>query len=102
MKRWPIELLFWMAALGALAMTNLESPHYSLCPIANMGWDWCPGCGIGRAIAALMQGQIRQSFEFHVLGIPALILIIHRIWDLGKQFLNRKKNLINYRRINHV
>lgn len=96
-------MMFWIAALIALAFTNLDNHHFSLCPIAAMGWDWCPGCGLGRSIAAIFQGRWTESFTYHVLGFPALGLISWRIWDLGRPYFNtNKKKLLNFRRKNHV
>ncbi len=97
MRKWPFEMFIWIAALIALAFTNLEGPHFQLCPIARMGWDWCPGCGIGRSIAAILQGRWADSFDYHVLGLPALGIISWRIWDLGNKYLKiTKKEIINF------
>jgi uncharacterized membrane protein len=49
-----------------------------------MGFKWCPGCGIGHSIAWLLHGDIKNSFQAHWLGIPALIMIIYRIAVLAK------------------
>ena len=80
------ELVFWIAALIALAISNPSSAtHFTLCPLKLMGISWCPGCGLGHAIAYLLHGDIRNSFHSHWLGIPALLMIIYRIVDLIKQ-----------------
>jgi Protein of unknown function (DUF2752) len=50
-----------------------------------MGITWCPGCGLGHSIAFLLHGDIRNSFHAHWLGIPALVIILYRIYDLVKQ-----------------
>lgn len=78
------ELVFWVAALVALASSNLAESHYSFCPLANMGITWCPGCGIGHSISALLHGQINESIHAHWFGIPATMLIIRRIIILFK------------------
>lgn len=79
------ELLFWAAALIALALSNPAEPsQYSLCPLKLMGITWCPGCGIGHAIAWLFRGDIKSSFHAHWLGLPALIIIGYRIYTLGR------------------
>lgn len=49
-----------------------------------MGFTWCPGCGIGHAIAWLLHGDVKNSLHAHWLGIPALILIVYRIIVLFK------------------
>jgi hypothetical protein len=82
------ELVFWIAALIALALTNptpdsyRDQAHFTLCPLKLLGFNWCPGCGLGHAISFLFHGDIRRSFHAHWLGIPALIIIVYRIYVL--------------------
>lgn len=76
------ELFFWLSALFLLAIANPNEHHFSLCPIAALGFDWCPGCGLGRSITALFQGDLAASFRYHWLGIPALFVLLHRIYQL--------------------
>jgi len=79
------ELVFWIAALSALALTNpTEQAHFTLCPLKLSGITWCPGCGLGHAISFLFHGNLRNSFHAHWLGIPAVVIILHRIYVLGK------------------
>ena len=75
-----------MAALIALGMSDPTlASHYTLCPLKLMGVSWCPGCGLGHSIAFLLHGDVRNSFHAHWLGIPALVIIVYRIYDLIKQ-----------------
>jgi hypothetical protein len=77
------ELVFWIAALFSLAFTNPAGQgHFSLCPLKAMGITWCPGCGLGHSISWLFRGNTRNSFHAHWLGIPALIIILYRIYTL--------------------
>ncbi|MFD2872743.1 DUF2752 domain-containing protein [Mucilaginibacter ximonensis] len=78
------ELIFWVAALIALAVADpsLES-HYTLCPLKLMGITWCPGCGIGHAISWLLHGNIANSWHAHWFGVPALVIIGYRIITLS-------------------
>jgi hypothetical protein len=92
-KSFPIELTFWILALVLLATANPHSHHFTLCPLANLGFDWCPGCGLGRSITALFHGDVSASFSHHWFGIPALILICHRIYQLAKQLFNKQKEI---------
>ncbi|MEO6149064.1 MAG: DUF2752 domain-containing protein [Mucilaginibacter sp.] len=79
------ELIFWVAALIALAVTNpAVETHFSLCPLKMAGISWCPGCGLGHAISWLFRGDIKHSFQAHWLGIPALLIIAWRIYSLIK------------------
>jgi hypothetical protein len=77
------ELVFWIAALTALALMDpTNQTHFSLCPLKALGFKWCPGCGLGHAISFLFHGEIRKSFHAHWLGIPAVIVIVLRIYVL--------------------
>ena len=97
-KRFPLELLFWILALVLLATANPHAHHFSLCPLANLGVDWCPGCGLGRSISALFHGEIEESFNFHWFGLPALLVIVYRIVTLSTLTIKRYKEFnLNYK-----
>lgn len=75
-----------MAAIIALAVSHpSQATHFTLCPLKLMGFNWCPGCGLGHSIAYLLHGDVYHSFHAHWLGIPALLIILHRIYILFKQ-----------------
>jgi len=82
----PFELFFWIAALAFIFATAGPGgePHFTLCPLANMGFDWCPGCGLGHSIGHVFKGDIQASFSSHPFGIIALGIILHRIFTLLK------------------
>ena len=92
-KSIPLELIFWILALVLLATASPHAHHFSLCPLANLGIDWCPGCGLGRAISALFHGEVRESLNFHWFGIPALLIMVYRIITLSTLTINREFNL---------
>ncbi len=96
LKQFPLELFFWSLALVLLATSTLWAHHFTLCPLANWGFDWCPGCGIGRAITALFHGDLATSFKQHWFGVPALVLILRRIYQLSQQLFY---HILNYKEI---
>ncbi|WP_432711787.1 DUF2752 domain-containing protein [Pedobacter sp.] len=53
--------------------------HLTICPLANMGFNCCPGCGMGRSIIALLHGNLSLSLKLHWFGIPALMILSYRI-----------------------
>ena len=71
-----------MAALAALALTHPAEHHYTLCPFHNLGMDFCPGCGLGRSISYLFRLEIKHSLMSHPLGIPAVAILLYRIYQL--------------------
>jgi hypothetical protein len=81
------ELFFWIAALIFMARLDpVHPPDFSLCLWSHLGLP-CPGCGLGRSLAYLFHGQIAASFLTHPLGLPALLIIGHRIIQLIRNLL---------------
>lgn len=84
-KKAHIEGFFWMTALLLLALHSpLDQGHSSLCLAKNLNIGFCPGCGLGTSISWLFRGNLLQSFTSHPLGIPAVVILIHRIWTIFK------------------
>lgn len=88
LSRWPVELIFWVAALVTLYFVDMGQYHHTLCPLGSAGLIWCPGCGLGRAITLLMHGDLMGSVQMHLLGVPALGVLLYRIGVLLKNELS--------------
>jgi len=86
------ELFFWIMALILLAISTPGANHFTLCPLANLGITWCPGCGLGRAITYAFHGDIKQAQALHWFVFPALAILLFRIAQLSKQFILSLKN----------
>jgi len=82
LKQIPWEAVIWMFALIMLAVCSPAETHITLCPLANLGVDFCPGCGLGRSISFLFHGDVKHSFEAHPFGIFAVIILSFRIVKL--------------------
>jgi hypothetical protein len=87
LQRIPFEALCWLTGLFVLAFLDTSNSHFSLCPVKNAGWDFCPGCGLGKSIALLFKGEVVGSFDAHPFGIFALIILSSRIINLTKHYL---------------
>jgi hypothetical protein len=93
LNRIPLELVFWMGSLLALFILDPHSEsHLSLCPLSQLGFDWCPGCGLGRSMSLLARGEFTASWSMHPLAMLAYGVIFHRIWNL----INNLKKTHNY------
>lgn len=78
-----LEGFIWIAALIYLAFSvNPYETHFTICPLSNAGFEHCPGCGLGNSIALFFKGKIIDSFNTHILGIPALVIILRRIYSI--------------------
>ncbi|WP_162417387.1 DUF2752 domain-containing protein [Cyclobacterium roseum] len=94
MQRIPtgiLEFLIWTIALVGLYFYGMgDGQHHGLCPLANLGLSWCPGCGLGRSLHYFMHGAIHTSWSWHPLGGFALLVILWRQFQL---FLLIKKQI---------
>lgn len=80
-----LEAAIWISALIFLAFINNPGhTHFILCPIKNLGFRFCPGCGLGNSISYLLHGDFYNSFLSHPLGSIALTVLIIRIIHLIK------------------
>ena len=96
LKTFPLEGYIWIAALLILAITNMESSHFTLCPFNNLGIDFCPGCGLGRSIHHLIRFDFTRSFNAHPLGGVALLVLLYRIFLLAKNIMQQFKTKLSY------
>ncbi len=87
LKRFPVEALIWLSGLLILATLDTGNGHITLCPLANAGLSFCPGCGLGRSIALFFDGRFTESVKMHPLGIFAVIVLSFRIINLTKHYL---------------
>lgn len=96
-SRWisilPLELIFWIGSLVAVVLLDSQGgSHLSLCPLSQLGFEWCPGCGLGRSMSLLVRGDFQASWDMHPLASLAYVVIIYRIWQL----LRNLKTTHNY------
>jgi len=81
----PLELIFWIVSLIAILFINPDAgTHMSLCPLSQLGFEWCPGCGLGRSMSLLAKGDFQASWSMHPLAMLAYVVIFSRIWQLIK------------------
>lgn len=82
-KFFDLELLFWIAALIYLALINpYFEGHFQLCGFKLLGFESCPGCGLGKSISFIFHGDLSHSLDSHPLGLFAIAVILYRIFSL--------------------
>jgi hypothetical protein len=87
-----LEGFIWIVAIVYLAFFNNPfQSHFTICPLSNAGFEHCPGCGLGNSISFLFNGNFSESFKTHLLAIPAIVIIVYRIYTIIKFNLNRIK-----------
>jgi len=76
------ELVAWTTGLLLLALADPTKHHFTLCIWHHLGFDFCPGCGLGRSVAYLFRLDLVASWQQHPLGIFAIIVLFVRIKQL--------------------
>lgn len=71
-------------ATGLILMAFLDpfSQAESFCPVHRFGFDFCPGCGLGKSIAFIFRGEFVTSIQAHPAGLPAVLIIFSRIGSI--------------------
>ena len=65
------------AALGLLLLaSSLWLSRGIPCPFYCITGLKCPACGMTRAVAALVSGNLRGALEFNFMAIPALAVLL--------------------------
>ena len=80
------KLLWAASALAAAALVALfsvwsppDEPAFSLCLFRRLSRIPCPGCGLTRAVAALLRGDLRAAFAYHPAA-PVLAAEAAALW----------------------
>jgi hypothetical protein len=88
------EPIVWTAAFVFLAIHNpYTQSEFSFCPLKDLGFHYCPGCGLGRSISFLLHGNLTESLHTHILGIPATIVLLFRTLTLLSKTIKRNRVL---------
>jgi len=82
LRRFPVEAGTWAAGLAVMASMDPQAGGSTWCLFANLGFEGCPGCGLGRAIAHLARGAWDASFQAHPFAVPVVLLLCARIGSL--------------------
>lgn len=91
-----LEGFLWLIALVLLALMSPALDAPSLCVFRQLGIESCPGCGLGHSISAAFRGQFATSFEYHPLGIFALLILSIRCFTVFKDYFDYQKQKSQY------
>ena len=77
------EAAIWAAALIVLALGNPNSDfHFTIFWPYYVWGIKSPGFGLGHSISYLFRGDVISAIESHILGIPAVAIILWRVVTL--------------------
>lgn len=85
------EWIFLIAGLILMALLDPYNQSASICPLDLLGFEFCPGKGLGNSIALGVRGQLSASLQTHPAGLFAILMISARIVTI----LHRNYNFKN-------
>ena len=77
----------WFIGLLFLFFLNPTSSDSSICIFKLVGFNFCPGCGIGHSIHYTLHLNFLNAYREHILGIPLTLLLV---WQILKPILKTK------------
>lgn len=84
------EAAIWVVALIVLALGNPESDfHFTIFWPYYVWGIKSPGFGLGHSISYLFRGDVLAAIETHILGIPAVAILVWRIATLEYRLIKR-------------
>lgn len=85
-RRVPVEAWIWAGGLLLMASFDPRAEGLTtLCLFHHLGFEFCPGCGLGHAVAFLARGDVQASLAAHPLGIPVVAGLLVRIATLVRE-----------------
>jgi len=72
----PATLVSIGLTVGALLPMSLLTTGIEFCPFKLTTGLPCPGCGITRASAAFLHGDVAASLYYHPLGVPLVLTAV--------------------------
>jgi hypothetical protein len=89
-----LEAFIWIAAILYFAFSPVHSEgHFTICPLSLAGFQYCPGCGLGRSMVLLLHGYIAESLRMHPLALFALGVIVARIFIVFRNNIRFRKQM---------
>ena len=87
------EAAIWVLALLVLAMGNPNSDfHFTIFWPYYVWGIKSPGFGLGHSISYLFRGDVMAAIETHILGIPAVAILVWRIATLEYRLIKLNRS----------
>ena len=84
------EAAIWVVGLIVLALGDPQSDFHFTIFWPYYVWDIkSPGYGLGHSISYLFRGDVMAAIETHILGIPAVAILMWRIGTLEYRLIKR-------------
>ena len=87
------EAAIWGVALIVLALGNPESDYHFTIFWPYYVWGIkSPGFGLGHSISYLFRGDVLAAIETHLLGIPAVAILVWRVLSLEYRLIKQNRS----------
>lgn len=86
------EWIVLISGLLLMAVMDPLSQSSSLCIINRLGFEFCPGCGLGTSIAYAARGDLTASLYTHPFGLLAIVIILGRVGVIFRRNFNYNQN----------
>ena len=99
MKKIKSHIEWVIFSIGIILMATMDplNTGTSFCLFELIGVQYCPGEGLGHSIAWLFRGELRNSIDANLFGIPAVLILSFRILQIWKDlFLTKKTTQIGH------
>lgn len=73
--KYALTIVLAYTCLLAMDLQQNHEHNSTICIFKNLTNIPCPGCGLGRATLAFFNGNLIQSFHYHILGIPLTVFM---------------------------
>lgn len=99
--------LYMLSAVGCMAgyiwLFLFDSGGGTVCLFKRLFHIPCPSCGATRAIAALMQGEVKEALLLNPIGILlALMLVGIPLWILADVILKKDSYHLFYKKTDEL
>lgn len=75
----------------------LKTTIFPQCPTNKYLGFYCPGCGSQRALHSFLHFDIKKTFSYNILFIPALLVFIYNlVCKINNRFSTKKINNVVY------
>lgn len=87
-----------VAATGGLLYLKVWLPLTDIgipCVFHELTGAYCPGCGITRSLASILQGDVYQAFRFNALVFIIAPLYLLYMYTYKRQYIKFSKSLMS-------
>lgn len=91
-----LEAIVWITVIVYFAISPVATgTHFTVCPLGLAGFQYCPGCGLGRSIILAFHGHLAESFKMNPFGIFAVSVLLARVITVFRNYIQLQHQISN-------